>query len=161
MTDPLLPERRGPRPRTTPTNPHTQLDQQPLPAVAGALREALATAVFALPDVHERPSLVSVPGARALWLAPVAARGPREAFLIDTEFAHLHPAPDWSLHMALPPALAAEAIHQGWAEVHPVARLGLIPPTVVMVYAPRDEGERDVVVSLVRAAHAHARGDVH
>lgn len=41
--------------------------------------------------------------------------------------------------MALPPALAAEAIHQGWAEVHPVARLGLIPPTLVMIYAPRDE----------------------
>lgn len=154
-----LPERHGTRPRTTPTNPHTQLDQQPAPAVAGALREALAAILFSLPDVRERPSAVSVPGARALWLAPAAAGGPPEAFMVGTEFAHLHPAPDWSLHVALPPALADEAIARGWAEAHPVARLGMIPPNVVMLYAPRDEEEVAVVGNLVRAAHAFARGN--
>lgn len=154
-----LPERRGPRPRTTATNPHSQLDQQPPPAGAASLRDALAEAVFALADVREGPSAVSVPGARALWLAPAAARGPREAFLVGTEFAHLHPAPDWSLHAALPPALAEEAIARGWAEVHPVARRGVLPPNVVMIYAPRDEAEVKVVADLVRAAHAFARGE--
>jgi luciferase-like monooxygenase len=154
-----LPRRRGPRPRTTPTNPHTQLDQQPPAAAAGSLRAALAEALFALPDVREAPSAVSVPGARALWLAPPAARGPREAFLVGTEFAHLHPAPDWSLHAALPPALAEEAIAHGWAEVHPMARLGVVAPNVVMLYAPRDENEAQVVLELVRAGHAFARGE--
>src|SRR5512133_45040 len=119
-----LPERRGPRPRTTSTNPHTQLDQQPAAAVAGALRSTLADALFGLEDVHEGPSGVSVPGARALWLDPAAARGPREAFMTGTEFAHLHPSPDWSLHASLPPDLAEEAVARGWAEVHPVARRG-------------------------------------
>src|SRR5512132_2906139 len=124
-TNPQLPERRGPRPHTTPTNPHTQLDQQPAPEVAESLRASLAEALFGLEDVSEAPSAVSVPGARALWLPRAAARGPQQAFMVGTEFAHLHPSPDWSLHAALPPALAEEAVAQGWAEVHPVARRGL------------------------------------
>ncbi|MFN2400158.1 MAG: luciferase family protein [Gemmatimonadaceae bacterium] len=154
-----LPARLGPRPRTTPTNPHTQLDQQPDGAAAVSLRAALAEALFALPGVQEAPSAISVPGARALWLDSSAARGPREAFMVGTEFAHLHPAPDWSLHAALPPELALEAAERGWAEVHPVARRGLLPPNVVMLYSPRDEDEVRVVLDIVRAGHVFARGD--
>lgn len=117
----------------------------------------MAAAVFGLPGVVERPSAISVPGARALWLTE-GADGPPEAFMIGNEFAHLHPGPDQSLHMMLPPALAVEAIEAGWAEQHPVARLGLIPPNAVMVYAPRDDAERAVVEDLVRASHALAKG---
>ena len=149
-----LPRRPGSPPSTTPTNPHTQLDQQP----AGTeQRDLLAAALFALPGVVERPSLISVPGARALWLAE-GATGPPEAFMIGQEFAHLHPGPDQSLHMMLPPQLAEEAIEEGWAEQHPVARKGLIPANAVMVYAPRDDEERAVVEQLVRASHAFAKG---
>jgi hypothetical protein len=151
-----LSRRPGPRPATTPTNPHTQLDQQP---AGSEQRELLATIVFALPGVVERPSAISVPGARALWLAE-GAEGPPEAFMVGNEFAHLHPAPDQSLHMMLPPGLAVEAIEAGWAEQHPVARRGLIPANAVMVYAPRDDAERTVVEELVRAAHAFARGEM-
>jgi hypothetical protein len=149
-----LPPRVGERPRTTPTNPHTQLDQQPTD-----LRwiEELARRVFALPGVVEEPSRISVPGARALVLAPGEAAGPREAFLIDREFAHLHPDPDHSLHAMLPLETAEEAIEAGWAEPHPVALRGLIPPTAVMLYAPRDDAELDVVERLVRTSHAFAR----
>lgn len=150
-----LPRRSGPRPSTTPTNPHTQLDQQPPDTEQ---RERLAATVFALPGVVERPSAISVPGARALWLAEAA--GPPEAFMIGHEFAHLHPGADQSLHMMLPAALAEEAIEAGWAEQHPVARFGLIPPNAVMVYAPRDDAEREVVEDLVRASYALARGEV-
>lgn len=149
-----LPERAGPRPRTTPSNPHSQLDQHPPARVIADL----AAQLFALPHVHEAPSAISVPGARALWLDRAHARGPGEAFLIGTEFAHLHPLPDASLHLALPPAIAADAVARGWAETHPMARRGLIPPNVVMLYAPRDTVEADVVLGLVRAAHAFAVG---
>ncbi len=151
-----LPRRPGSRPTTTPTNPHTQLDQQPSDSEQ---REQLAASVFALPGVVERPSLISVPGARALWLSDVKV-GPPEAFMVGNEFAHLHPAPDQSLHAMLPPAIAVEAIEAGWAEQHPVARRGLIPANAVMLYAPRDDAEREVVEELVRASHAFARGDV-
>jgi hypothetical protein len=149
-----LPRRAGDRPRTTPTNPHTQLDQQPADP---SLTEELARRVFSLPGVIEQPSGISVPGARALTLAAGEPVGPPEAFLIDREFAHLHPAPDHSLHAMLPLELAREAIDAGWAEPHPVARRGLIPPTAVMLYAPRDPGEVDVIETLVRASHAFAR----
>jgi hypothetical protein len=151
-----LPERRGPRPETTPTNPHMQLDQLP----RGRVLATLADLLFALPGVREEPSAISVPGARALWLKPNDARGPREAFLVGREFAHLHPPPEGSLHVALPPTLASEAIATGWAEIHPVARLGLIPGNVVMLYAPRDDAEVAVVLGLVRAALAFARGEL-
>jgi hypothetical protein len=149
-----LAHRLGPRPATTPTNPHVQLDQQPDDT---SQRDQLAAALFALPHVVERPSLISVPGARALWLSE-GADGPPEAFLIEAEFAHLHPGPDQSLHAMLPPGLADEAVEAGWAEIHPVARRGLIPPNAVMIYAPRDDAEREVVTYLVTASHRFARG---
>jgi hypothetical protein len=78
--------------------------------------------------------------------------------MVEAEFAHLHPGADQSLHAMLPPGLVDVAIEAGWAELHPVARLGLIPPTAVMLYAPRDDAEREVMEALVRASHAYARG---
>ncbi len=150
-----LSNRPGPRPRTTPTNPHTQLDQQPADT---SIRDELARRLFSLPDVEERPTLIAVPGARALWLKDDAPAGPPEAFMIEREFAHLHPVPDQSLHATLPPELANEAIATGWAELHPFAMRGLIPPTTVMLYAPRDPDELEVVFSLVAAAYRFAGG---
>lgn len=150
-----LPLRAGPRPQTTPTNPHTQLDQQP---AGSAPRRALEAALADLPGVHRGPSRISVPGAVALLLDPAVAAGPPEAFMISGEFAHLHPDPDHSLHVALPPQLAEQAVQAGWAEQHPVARRGLIPPGSVMLYAPRDDTEVDVVAGLVRASWSWASG---
>jgi len=149
-----LPRRTGERPRTTPADPHTQLDQQPTDP---RLPAELARRVFALPGVVERPSRISVAGARALTLAPGEPLGPPEAFMIDSEFAHVHPAPDHSLHAMLPPEIVAAALAAGWAEPHPVARMGLLPATAVMLYAPRDEAELGVVECLVRTSHAFAR----
>jgi hypothetical protein len=150
-----LPPREGSRPRTTPTNPHTQLDQNPGPSLV----LELARRAFALPDVEERPSAISVPGARALWLSEDVPAGPRKAFMIGREFAHIHPMPDGSLHAALPPEVAGEAVEKGWAEQHPVARLGYIPENVVMIYAPRDEPELEVVLKLVEESRRYAGGN--
>jgi hypothetical protein len=58
----------------------------------------------------------------------------------------------------LPSALVAEAITAGWAEQHPVARRGDIPPNAVMIYAPRNDTEREVVAHLVKAAYRYAAG---
>ena len=57
----------------------------------------------------------------------------------------------------LPREVAQAAIDAGWAELHPVARMGLLPPTAVMLYAPRDEAELGVVEQLVQASHRFAR----
>src|ERR1700737_357104 len=150
-----LPVRQGPRPATTPGLPHSQLDQQ---ATGESIRRRLAERVVALPGVSEGPTRISVPGARALPLDRAAACGPAEAFFIGGEFAHLHPGEDQSLHVCLPPGLAAAACEAGWAESHPLVASAALPPTHVMVYAPRNEGELNVVASLVEAAYRFATG---
>ena len=61
------------------------------------------------------------------------------------------------MHAILPPELANAAIDAGWAEMHPVARRGLIPPTAVMLFAPRDADEVEVVKGLLSASHEFAR----
>jgi hypothetical protein len=78
--------------------------------------------------------------------------------MIGREFAHIHPRPDGSLHAALPPELAEEAIEKGWAEQHPVARLGYISPNVVMIYAPRNAEEIEDVAGLVAESYRYAGG---
>jgi len=150
-----MPQRPGPRPSTTPTNPHTQLDQQPRDDQP---RERLIGQIGTLPGVVWAGSMISVPGAQALTLPQGPAQGPSDAFMIGTEFAHLHPSPDQSLHLVLPPATADAAIAAGWAEQHPIARLGIISPGAVMVYAPRDAYEADIAAGLVRASYGYATG---
>jgi phospholipase/carboxylesterase len=143
--------RSGPRPRTTPTNPHSQLDQN----ASAALQEKLFAVARSLSGVAVRPSLVSVPGARAFHL-PDSANKTHGAFMIEREFAHLHPTQDGSLHMTLPPDIVDAVIDNGWAERHPLAGKHGLPANIVMVYGPRDEHELAVVADLVRASHAFA-----
>jgi phospholipase/carboxylesterase len=121
------------------------------------MQTALAQRVFALPAVEERPTTMSAPGARAIWLRDGLPVGPQDAFLGNREIGHLHPW-DGSLHIALPPDLAEEAIKAGWAEVHPVARAGMAPEHFVMLYGPRDEGEVAVLADMVAAAVHRAAG---
>ena len=155
MTEPHeLPARPGPRPHTTATNPHRQLDQN----APAELQELLFARARELPAVRVMPSMISVPGARAFVLEEDVARGPDEAFMVGREFAHVHPADDGSLHMMLPPDLARAAELQGWGELHPVARLGLIPPTAMLVYGPRNGNELEIVWDILRASHAFATG---
>lgn len=148
-----LPRRRGARPRTTSAFPHSQLDQQPEDP---RLIDRLADRAFGLHGVVERPSSISVPGARALVLADDRAAGPDAAFIRGREFAHFHPGPDWSLHLMLPASTADVAIEAGWAELHLVARTRDFPGSAVMVYAPRDADEAEVVWTLLQASHAFA-----
>jgi Family of unknown function (DUF5519) len=154
MATPLDTRRAGARPLTTPTNPHTQRNQN----APVALQEKLFAALRALPGVVVGPSLVSVPGTRALHLP--ACRHPAPAgFMLEREFAHLHPPSDGSLHLSLPPAIVETVIDNGWAERHPLAGKHGLPSNIVMVYGPRDDGELAIVEALVRASHAGACGD--
>jgi hypothetical protein len=64
----------------------------------------------------------------------------------------------------MPPEIAQVAIRKGWAEQHPVARMGFTSPNVVMIYdvvmiyAPRDIEEIEVVAGLVVEAYRYADG---
>jgi hypothetical protein len=134
--------------------PHQQLDQIAPPR----LQEELWSRMQGLEGVRAGRSGVSLPESRALHLQPSLAAGPPEAFLVGTEFAHLHGATDGSLHLALPEAAAAQAIEKGWAEPHPLASQGVLPTNLVMVYGPRDEAELETVWQLVLASYEFARG---
>jgi hypothetical protein len=148
-----LPQRRGTRPTTTPSFPHSQLDQQPDDQ---AVHDELVQRAFALDGVVERDSIISVPGARALVLDEGRPPGPTAAFIRGREFAHFHPEPDWSLHVALPDEIADLAIERGWAELHLLARTEQLPGSVVMIYAPRDAEEAQVVLTLLTASRDRA-----
>ena len=149
-----LPQRSGERPKTGPAMPHQQLDQ----IAPVELQEELWRRMTGLEDVSTGRSGVSLPETRALHLDPRRASGPPEAYLVGTEFAHLHGDFDGSLHAALPRAVADEAIEKGWAELHPLAREGVLPPTLVMLYGPREEEELETIWQLVEASYAFACG---
>jgi hypothetical protein len=149
-----LPMRRGPKPRTHWGLPHQQLEQQPQDP---SLRRRLAERLFSLDGVVEQPSGISVPGARAVVVIEERGPlGPSAAFFVGREFAHLHPAPDFSLHLHLPEVAAEHAIAAGWAELHPLVEKGAIPPTRVMIFAPRDGEELEIVWQMVQASYAFA-----
>ena len=140
MPDNPIPTRSGPRPLTNKNMPHSQIGVQPVPEVQAELfRRA-----FALPAVTNRPTVISVPGARALWLdESLALVNP---VMAGQEFAHIHP--DGSLHACLSPERAREAIEAGWAEPHPMALI-VGNAGLVMLYTPRTLDELDVIFQLI------------
>ena len=148
------PQRRGSRPRTSGTLPHIQLDQS---APAEIIKQLLEQ-TLRLPHVRMQQSRMAAPETRAVTLSDEHAHGPAEAFIDDHEFCHLHPAPEGSVHLSLPESLRSRAFESGWAEPHPSVRGGFVPATLVMVYAPRDEQELEIVVGLVTAAYHFAQG---
>ena len=117
LPDAVLPQRVGPPPEVSWDIPQQQLSQNaPVP-----LQERLFERISELGGVRGAASVISVPGARAFTLPD--GNGPDDAYLVPQvrEFAHLHPAYDGSLHLALPPARAADLVAHGWGVPHPWA----------------------------------------
>lgn len=156
VTEMGLPPRAGARPHATASLPHSQLDQQPKDTQE--LDSVLAEAAT-WPYVDQQSSRIAPEGSRALVLRPGAGTGPAEAFMVGREFCHGHAGGDSSLHATLPTPLATAAERTGWAEPHYLVHTGQAPSTVVMLYAPRDEAERDIILRLVRASYEFALAD--
>jgi hypothetical protein len=142
MTQSPLPKRTSPRPATHKGMPHSQIGVEPVPEV----NTELFRRAFSLPDVESRPTVISVPGALALWVREGVLLAHPEVIVAGREFAHIHP--DGSLHASLPPERAREAIEAGWAEPHPIAQY-LGQDGLVMLYTPRDLPEMVVIFRLV------------
>ncbi len=109
----VLPVREGPRRETTNGVPHVQIDAELVPGVDAELRRR----IFGLPGVENRETLVSLPGARGLWLAEGIDLARPQILPSGREFAHIHP--DGSLHVWLPVDRAEEAAEKKWGELHP------------------------------------------
>ena len=148
---PPIPQRAGPRPATLRGMPHMQIGVQPVPEVNAELfRRA-----FSLSGVQNRPTIISMPGARALWLDENVRLAHPELIVAGREFSHIHP--DGSMHLTLPVERAREAIAAGWAEAHPIAQqIGV--DGMVLVYTPRTFDELEVLWTLVLDAYCHVTG---
>jgi phospholipase/carboxylesterase len=151
LPDAVLPHRTGPSPQVSWAIPQQQLSQN----APDALQEALFARISTMPGVRGADSLISVPGARAFTLPEGSGRD--EAYLVPQagEFAHLHPAHDGSLHLALPPAQAADLVAHGWGVPHPWAGTRLAAG-FVMLFGPRTAAELETVTGVVAASHAAA-----
>jgi len=148
-----LPARRGTRPEVSWTIPQQQRTQN----APRDLRERLFDDIRQLPGVDVGPSHISVPGARGFVLREGSAD--QHAFLVPqfAEFAHLHPSYDGSLHVVLPPELAADVSTKGWGRPHMWAGTRL-SPGFMLVHGPRDGDEVAIVRGIVMASHAYAAG---
>ena len=60
------------------------------------------------------------------------------------------------LHLALPVPVGRSAVAAGWAEAHIGVAAGLVAATVVLLYAPRDDRELTVVLSLLQQSFRFA-----
>lgn len=155
MQTPLaLPLRKGPKPDTTNTLPHSQLTQHGSDEIVAKLHEWC----FSLPSVENEHSGISVPGARALVLHP-AAECNHDAFMIGREFAHIHPHPDnGSMHVQLTAEDAQAVIEAGWGESHYLVTQGRLPMGLIMVFSPRDDAELESVKVIVSRSYEYATG---
>ncbi|MEL6675042.1 MAG: phospholipase [Bacteroidota bacterium] len=151
-----IPHREGERPRTTSTNPHTQLTQQPADR---STIDPLMEWAFSLAHIERKPSGVSVPGAVAMCLAEGHTCESCNAFMVGSEFAHFHPHPDYSLHLGLPQEEAEMVIQKGWGEWHPLSKRGFLPPNIIMLYAPRNAAEMEVAKLILTHSYRFAKGE--
>ncbi|MEW8000908.1 MAG: luciferase family protein [Candidatus Thiodiazotropha endolucinida] len=147
-------KRAGERPTTGAQPPHLQYsDISPRSIHQQMARWGLTDLPAQIPFISHQPTRISVPTSEALWLdESVQAR--REAFMPppgSREFAHLHEDGSW--HLVVDESLVGTIVDAGWGERHPWYDRGVLE---VLVYAPRNEAEMQVVQQLVISAIEHA-----
>lgn len=155
LTAPRLAARHGERPLTTRPSPELAHPHQQLTQTGPAqLGDELVARGVALPGITVGDSCVSTPGARAFRLDPDLAQGPASAFQCGTEFAHVHPPAEGSLHMTLPPLVYDAVLGARWGEPHPISG-------TMLVFSPRNRRELEIVWQLVIASYRHALGELN
>ncbi len=147
-----LPIRANPRPLTTDSVPHVQLDVEVIPE----LKEELLRRVAAISGIEIRRTVISLPGAKGFWIKDDIPLARPEVIVGGREFAHIHP--DGSLHASLPPDLAEIAVETGWATKHPWADKRPDWGGFVMIYSLQSKDELDVVFQLVLASYNFVTG---
>lgn len=151
-----LPRRQGSRPTIAGIAPQRQLNQPGSFEIYQALRKTLENVAAKNPAfLRVGTSCFEKKGLALFARCPINAtcRG---------EICHVHHS-DRSLHLNLHPEDAKVVLENGWGERHPLARGGwmkaYVPREFVMVYAPRDEVELDVVCRIVEAAGFWVSGE--
>jgi hypothetical protein len=145
----FLPVRSGSRPRVAGIAPQRQLDQPGCPKAYIALRQALSETAALQPNrLWVGTSCFEKKGLALFALDPLnsTCRG---------EICHVHHI-DRSLHLNLHPLDAKVVLERGWGQRHPLAQGGwlsrFVPREFLMIYAPRNMEECEVVARIVEAA---------
>jgi hypothetical protein len=146
-----VPKRAGPRPDVRGIAPHRQMDQRDTGEIHQRFRSFITELAAKNPQgLRNGTSCLEKQGLGLFAVTPLNKTGncPGEIF-------HLH-ASDGSCHLTLHPADASLVIRNGWGQTHPLGRGGWfrrwVPKGFMMVYAPRDEAELEVVKEIVVAA---------
>jgi hypothetical protein len=144
-----LPARNGPRPKIAGIAPQRQIDQPGCPTMYQTLRTSLENLAVRHPDMYRIGTSCFEKKGLALF-----ARDPINA-TCRGEICHVHDS-DKSMHMNLHPDDAKIVLEKGWGERHPLARGGwmaaYVPREFIIVYAPRNKSELDVVCRIIEAA---------
>jgi hypothetical protein len=144
-----LPLRSGARPTVKGIAPQRQIDQPGSGKAYHSLRRALSNAAASHPDrLFTGTSCFEKKGLALFAKNPLnsTCRG---------EICHVHHI-DRSLHLNLHPEDAKVVLEQGWGQRHPLAKGGwfsrFVPKEFLMIYAPRDLDECEVVARIIGAA---------
>ncbi|WP_390925008.1 hypothetical protein [Paenibacillus xylanexedens] len=151
-----LPYREGNRPKIgVHPVPHRQLDQRPNQEVRELLQRTFddyvkdhQTKIHFVKSYYEKRN-------DAITLREEIEGHPVSKITCG-EIAHIHPD-DSSMHMVFSPTDSSEVIRKGWGERHSLSGspiLGL-PDTYLLIYAPRNAAEVDIVRRLVDGAVQH------
>jgi len=151
FSDTPLAEREGPRVKTSGKVPHVQVGVQ----YNKVIHDALLRLAFALPELEERPTVVSINGI-GMWLADSATVAHPKAIVSGREFAHIHD--DGSLHAPLPIDRAIELEKKGWGERHPWADRNAGWGGLVMLYSANTEDELKTLIQLITESYNHVTG---
>ncbi|KZZ98807.1 hypothetical protein AAL_02358 [Moelleriella libera RCEF 2490] len=145
-----LPYRPGPRPIVAGIAPQRQLDQPGAADCYHTLRRAMIKLGARNPSKFgtERSCL------EKHGLALFAKHALRTN--CQGEIVHVHDS-DHSMHMCLNPHDIKEILCKGWGQMHPLARKGWVlqmpvASNFVMIYAPRNEHELQIVFRIIEAA---------
>lgn len=106
--------------------------------------------------IATRPSKTEGGTGPAIYVDPELKSINPNAHRIFYEVAHVHPAEN-SLHVYVSPQDAKFVMKRGWGQRFPIDWLA--PPSWIMVYAPRNEEEFEVIREIVRAAVCFAVGE--
>jgi hypothetical protein len=146
-----LPRRNGLRPKTVRGPLHVQCMGHGDPN----LLHHIIQEVLDWPEIESNTPFVGYQDTVSIRLRETACTDNASAFISGREFARvLLEAP--TIYLALPLVCAHWAIVRGWAEPHYLTSSGLIPAGVVVLYTPRDEGERAVCYSLFSESYNFA-----
>lgn len=152
LADEPLPQRTGSPVRTSGRVPHVQLNVDFNPEINKELRRLS----LLLPGLEERPTIVSLAGAKGLWLGDKVSVVHRSAIVSGREFAHIHT--DGSLHAPLPYERALELEEKGWGERHPWADSRDGWEGLVMLYSATTAEQLGTLVQLVTESYSHVTG---